>query len=211
MKPVTWTDSTSKTQSDLQGITSSNNISRVSCRRNVTRVRGRAQAVSRRPPIAEARVRALVRSCWICGEQSGTEAGFLQILRFPMSILIPPTAPHASSIIWGWYNRSISGRRTKWTQSHPTPPHENKKKKRKTGLELHVRNVEFSGIISWVYIILMGNILLKFNDKKRSENEKCIWNMNSVFLVFVLERNSRILQGILEMFHSSHKFAQSAC
>jgi hypothetical protein len=25
----------------------------------------------------------------------------------------------------GWYNRAVSGRRTKWTQSHPTP-HETK-------------------------------------------------------------------------------------
>jgi hypothetical protein len=27
---------------------------------------------------------------------------------------------HLSSIIWGWYNRPVSGRRIKWTQSHPT-------------------------------------------------------------------------------------------
>jgi hypothetical protein len=31
------------------------------------------------------------------------------VLRFPLPILMPPTAPH-SSIIWGWYNRPISGR-----------------------------------------------------------------------------------------------------
>jgi hypothetical protein len=24
-------------------------------------------------------------------------------------------------VIWGWYSMPISGRRTKWTQSHPTP------------------------------------------------------------------------------------------
>jgi hypothetical protein len=49
-------------------------------------------------------------------------AGFLQVLRFPLPILIPPTAPHSSSsIIRDWYNRPISGRRTKWTnKSHPT-------------------------------------------------------------------------------------------
>jgi hypothetical protein len=61
------------------------------------------------------------RSCGICGGQSGTVAGFLRALRFPLPILIPPTASHSSSVILGWYNRSISGRRTKWTQSHPTP------------------------------------------------------------------------------------------
>jgi hypothetical protein len=41
---------------------------------------------------------------------------------FGLQILIPPTAPHSSSsIIRGWYNRPVSGRRTKQTQSHPTP------------------------------------------------------------------------------------------
>jgi hypothetical protein len=48
--------------------------------------------------------------------------GFLRVLRFPLPI-IPPTAPHSASIIRGWYNRPVSGRRTKWTQSHPTPRH----------------------------------------------------------------------------------------
>jgi hypothetical protein len=42
------------------------------------------------------------------------------VLRFPLPILIPPTAPHLSSINRGWYNRPLSGLSTKWTQSHPT-------------------------------------------------------------------------------------------
>jgi hypothetical protein len=49
-------------------------------------------------------------------------ADFLRVLRFPLPILIPPTAPHSlSSIIRGWYSRSISDRLTKWTQPHTTP------------------------------------------------------------------------------------------
>jgi hypothetical protein len=81
-----------------------------------------AQAVSRRLPAAAVRVRAQVRSCRICGGQSGSGAGFIRVLRFPLPILIPSTAPHSSSsIILGWYNRPISGWHAKWTQSRPTP------------------------------------------------------------------------------------------
>jgi hypothetical protein len=39
-----------------------------------------------------ARVRSQVRSCEICGGQSGAEAGFLRVLKFPLPALIPPTA-----------------------------------------------------------------------------------------------------------------------
>jgi hypothetical protein len=44
--------------------------------------------------------------------------------RFSPSTSVSPAnnAPHSSSssVIWGWYNRLVSGRRPKWTQSHPT-------------------------------------------------------------------------------------------
>jgi hypothetical protein len=50
-----------------------------------------AQAVSRWLPIAAARVR-LRAACGVCGGQSGIEAGFLRVLRFPLPI-IPPISP----------------------------------------------------------------------------------------------------------------------
>jgi hypothetical protein len=68
-----------------------------------THGRARAEAISRRFPTATTRVRAQVRSCGICGGQSGTGVGFLPVLRFPLQIFIPPIAPQSrSSIIWGY-------------------------------------------------------------------------------------------------------------
>jgi tRNA U54 and U55 pseudouridine synthase Pus10 len=93
------------------------------CKLSCNPLKGRAiaQAVSHRLPTAAARVRAQVRSCGICGGQSDTGAGFLQVLRCSLTILIPRTAPQLSSIIRGWYHRPISGRRTKWTQQSVSP------------------------------------------------------------------------------------------
>lgn len=50
-----------------------------------------ALAVSHRLPTAMTRVRSHFRTCWICGGQSGNSAGFLQLLRFYLPIIVPPT------------------------------------------------------------------------------------------------------------------------
>jgi hypothetical protein len=50
-----------------------------------------AQAVRRWFPNAAARVRVRT-ACGVCGGQGGTGAGFLRVLRFPLSI-IPPISP----------------------------------------------------------------------------------------------------------------------
>jgi hypothetical protein len=67
-----------------------------------------AQAVSRWLPTVAAWVQAQVKSCGICGGWSGTGAGFLWVLQFPLPIFIPPIAPQSpSSVIRGWYNRTV--------------------------------------------------------------------------------------------------------
>jgi hypothetical protein len=53
--------------------------------------------------VSFARVRTNLRPCGIYGGQSGTGAGILRVLLFPLPILIPQTSPH-SSIIRGSYN-----------------------------------------------------------------------------------------------------------
>jgi hypothetical protein len=94
----------------------------------VSTLQGRVitQAVSRRLPTAVAQVRTQVRSCGICGGQSGAGAGFLRVLWFPLPILIPPTAP-LSSIITG---AGTIGQLVADVPSGPslTPPQETKKK-----------------------------------------------------------------------------------
>jgi hypothetical protein len=57
----------------------------------------------------------------ICGGQSGTGAGFLQVLLFPLPI-IPPSAPYSSSsIILGRSSRPNTGPRTHWTEFDHSP------------------------------------------------------------------------------------------
>jgi hypothetical protein len=82
-----------------------------------------AQAVSRRLTTVAVRVRVQVRSCHVDSWVDKVALGqvFSEYVEVPLPILIPPTAPYSVFIIRGWHNRSVSGRRTKWTQSHPTP------------------------------------------------------------------------------------------
>jgi hypothetical protein len=71
-----------------------------------------APAGSRQLPTATARVQSQVRACGICGEESGTAECFLRVFRFPLSIIIPLTAPY-SPTIRSWYNKPTNCRRTK--------------------------------------------------------------------------------------------------
>jgi hypothetical protein len=87
---------------------------------NLSVIHAITETVNRHFPIVAIRVRGRFNTWRIYGEQSGTWTGFLPILRFPLPIT-SPTALHTSSIIRGWHNRQNSGRRTKWSQSHPTP------------------------------------------------------------------------------------------
>jgi hypothetical protein len=80
----------------------------------------RAQAV---------RVLARIKSCAICGAQSFTETGSPRVLRFPLPILIPATAPHPSpSTIRCRYSRPNSGRCTQWAAYHSSPRNRKRKK-----------------------------------------------------------------------------------
>jgi hypothetical protein len=139
---------------------------------------GRAQTVSRRHLIAVARIRCQVRSCGIYGGQSGTGVGFLRILRFPLPILIPTTAPHSPPfIIRGWYNRPNSGRRSKWTVS----PHSKKLKKKRGGWTLPGRDLKTESQSSFT------NVNRRTEDVRGRATEK--WTV----LVFVIITDQQLM------------------
>jgi hypothetical protein len=68
------------------------NVPYSTTRRNLTSWPCRSSAVRRWLPTAAARVRVRT-ACGVCGRQSGTGAGFLRVLRFPLPII-----PHISPL-----------------------------------------------------------------------------------------------------------------
>jgi hypothetical protein len=67
-----------------------------SVQNNQVKGRAIAQAVRYWLPTAAARVRVRA-ACGVCSGQSGTGAGFLRVLRFPLPIIIPPISPSSKS------------------------------------------------------------------------------------------------------------------
>jgi hypothetical protein len=63
-----------------------------------------AQVVSRRPPTAEARFRAWVNPCGICGGQSGTGTGFSPSSSVFFLSIYHSTVALQTHIIWGMRN-----------------------------------------------------------------------------------------------------------
>jgi hypothetical protein len=152
-----------------------------------------AQAVSRRLTTAAARVWAKVRSCGICGEQSGAGAGFLPVLRFPLSIINHRLLHIYSllSIIRGWYSRPFSGRRTKWTRSHPTPRNKNIICKKKVTLErcYTSKQVLFlcTSVVNNVVVHIMSQVYilkLKQSTSGHSFVNGTLWSGSSVHEYF---------------------------
>jgi hypothetical protein len=74
---------------------------------------------SNRFPTVAVRGPSHIWSCGISVERSGTRAGFLRVLHFPLPILIPSTASY-SSVIRDWCSGPNSGLHPKLFQS---PPH----------------------------------------------------------------------------------------
>jgi hypothetical protein len=67
------------------------------------------RAACRRVLITAAQIPFQVKPRGICGGQSDIGAGFLQVLRFPLPVLIAPTAPYSLIILSSTlYNLSIN-------------------------------------------------------------------------------------------------------
>jgi hypothetical protein len=113
-----------------------------------------AQAVSRWSFTAEARVRARVNACGICGGQSGTGQVFLRVLRFPLQIYHSTIAPYSSiTAPWGvrllWPSSTLSQLRSSVRDFTSDPAHWlETEKNRKKGNITHVRGL-VTLLIEW--------------------------------------------------------------
>jgi hypothetical protein len=84
-----------------------------------------AQAVGHQLPIAASQVRSQVRSLGICNGQSDSEVGFLQILWFPIILLISHSLiiQHYTTVVenlvklWRWQSKVIEN---KWQERNYT-------------------------------------------------------------------------------------------
>jgi hypothetical protein len=155
-----------------------------------------AHAISSRLSNMAAQARSQVKSCGICGGQSGTEACFLQVLWFPLPIFIPPNAPY-SYIIRGWYHRPISGWHTKWTQVWHHPMKlvyihfwcRNLRLRNKTISETQVGRNVFRFSVTNAEFNLLTTVSYICHKRWCSEYfgiqlQTCIWNMLNLQLVY---------------------------
>jgi hypothetical protein len=78
-----------------------------------------AQAVSCRLPTVAARFQSQVTSYGTCGGQSGTGAGFLQVLQFPQPVLIPPNSTYSRA---GTIGQSMAYVQCGPLMNKPPPP-----------------------------------------------------------------------------------------
>jgi hypothetical protein len=81
-------------------------------------VRAIEHAVRYRLPTTSAWIRSLLKLYRVCGGRSRSKVGFLRVLRIPLPILIPPTAPYSVIIL---YTANKKKKQTPWSESASEP------------------------------------------------------------------------------------------